>query len=143
MRRAKHGVQLWQKHHLDAKGFMRKITQKGKYTSILDRFQNDDVFHSSQRQHNWTEESSKYLDYVRTSDITHSASPEQRKRYAALFHFRYHPKNMERGPMKSCPGYHETARANVSMNKEAGQNPQIASTWKNAAMIWTQRSPNG
>ena len=59
-RGAKHGAQLWQKHHFEAKEFMRKITQKGKYTSILDRFRNDDVFHANQRQHNWTEEWCKY-----------------------------------------------------------------------------------
>ena len=29
-RGAKHGAQLWQKHHFDAKGFMGKIRQKGK-----------------------------------------------------------------------------------------------------------------
>ena len=55
----------------DAQEFMRKITQKGEYTSIRDRFQNDEVFHASQRQHNWTDEWCKYLSYVRTFDITH------------------------------------------------------------------------
>ena len=85
---AKHCAQLWQKHHFEAKEFMRKITQKGKCTSILDRFQNDDVFNASQRQHNWTEDWCNYLDYVRTIDITHHAPPEQRERYAALCHFR-------------------------------------------------------
>ena len=129
-RGAKHGAQLWQKHHFEAKESMRKITQKGKYTSILDRFQNEEVFHASQRQHNWTEEWCKYLDCVRTIDITHRSSPEHRERYAALYHFRYHPKSMERGPMKSRPDYHETTRALVSMNREAGQNPQVGSRRK-------------
>ena len=59
-RGAKHGAQLWQKHHFEAKEFTRKITQKGKLTSILDRFQNDEVSHAGQRQHNWTEEWCKY-----------------------------------------------------------------------------------
>ena len=35
--------------------------------------------------------------------------------------FRYDPKQMERGPIKSRPDYHQTTRAIVSMNKEAGQ----------------------
>ena len=116
-RGAKHGAQLWQKHHSEAKEFMSNITQKGKYTSILDRFQNDEVFHASQRQHNCTEEWCKYLDYVRTIDITHRAPPEQRERYDALYHFRYHPKFMERGPMKSRPDYHETTRAIKGANR--------------------------
>ena len=33
---------------------MRKIGNKGIYSSILDRFQNDEVFHASHLQHNWT-----------------------------------------------------------------------------------------
>ena len=49
-RGARHGVQPWQKHHYISKGFMRKIHKKGIYTSILDRFQNDEVFHASQQQ---------------------------------------------------------------------------------------------
>ena len=61
------------------------------------------------------------LEYVRTIDITHNASPEQLERYAALYHFRYDPKQMEKGPIKSRPDYHQTTRAIVSMNKEAGQ----------------------
>ena len=43
-RGARHGVQLWQKHHHIAKEFMSKIHKKGVNTSILDRFQNDEVF---------------------------------------------------------------------------------------------------
>ena len=48
-RGTKHGAEMWKKHHFEANEFMRKIMQKGKYMSILDRFQNDDVFHASQR----------------------------------------------------------------------------------------------
>ena len=94
---------------------------------ILDRFQKDEVFHASQMQHKWTKAWCEYLDYIRTIDITHNASPEQLERYAALYHFRYHPKYMEKGPMESRPDNDETTRATVSMNKEAGQNPQIIS----------------
>ena len=77
-----------------------EIHKKGIYTSTLDRFQNDEVFHASQLQHNWTKEWCEYLDYVRTIDITHNASPEQLERYAALYYFRYDPKQMEKGPIK-------------------------------------------
>ena len=94
---------------------------------ILDRFQKNEVFHARQMQHNWTEARCEYLEYIRTIDITHNASPEQLERYAALYHFRYHPKYMEKGPMKSRPDNDETTRVTVSMNKEAGQNPQIIS----------------
>ena len=77
--------------------------ERNLYSSIHDRFQNDDVFHASQLQHNWTKDRCEYLDYIRTVDISHQASPEQLERYAALYHFRYDPKQMERGPIKSRP----------------------------------------
>ena len=47
-RGARHGVQPWQKHHFLAMELMRKIRKEGTYPSILDRFQNDEVFHASQ-----------------------------------------------------------------------------------------------
>ena len=57
---------------------MKKIHKKGIFSSNLDRFHNDEVFfHTNQLQHNWTKEWCEYLDYVRTIDITHNASPEQ------------------------------------------------------------------
>ena len=120
-RGARHGAQPWQKHHFLAKELMRKIGKRGIYSSIHDRFQNDEVFHASQLQHNWTKEWCEYLDYIRTIDISHKASPEQLERYATLYHFRYNPKQMERGPIKSRPDYNQTTRAIASMNKEAGQ----------------------
>ena len=120
-RGARHGVQPWQKHHFLAKEFLKKIHKKGIYTSILDRFQNDEVFHESQLQHNWTKEWCEYLDYIRTIDISHKVSPEQLEGFATLYHFRYYPKQMERGPQKKKQDYHKTTRAIVSMNKEACQ----------------------
>ena len=71
------------------KFFMRKIHKKGMYASILESFQNDEIFHASELQHNWTKEWCEYLDYIRTIDILHKASPEQLERYATLYHFRY------------------------------------------------------
>ena len=119
----KDDAQPWQKHHFLAKEFMRKINRKGIYTSIPDRFQNDEVFHASQLQHNWTKEWCEHLDYVRKVDITHDVSPEQLERYAALYNFRYHPKYMEKDHVKSRPDCHDI----VSMNKEVSQNQQMIS----------------
>ena len=56
-----------------AKEFMGNINKKGIHTSILDRSQNDEVFHAGQIQQNWTKEWREYLGYVRTIDITHNA----------------------------------------------------------------------
>ena len=121
-RGAKHGVQPWQKHQFLAKEFMRKISKNGTYSSFLDRFQKVEVFHASQLLYNWTKEWCEYLDYNRSIDIAHKVFPEQLERYATLYHFRYHPQQMEKDPMKSCPDWHETKRAIVSRNKETGQN---------------------
>ena len=70
---------------------VREIHKKRTSSSVLDRLQNDEVFHASQPQDNWTKEWCEYLDYVRTIDITHNATPEHLERYATLCHFRYHP----------------------------------------------------
>ena len=107
-RGARHGIQPWQKHHFFAKEFMRKIHKRGLYTSILDRFQNDEVFHASQLPHNWTKEWCEYLDYIEWIDIANKVSPEQLEGYATLYHFRYDPEQMEGGLIKSRPDYHQT-----------------------------------
>ena len=83
-RRARHGAHPWEKHHFLAKEFMRKMGTKGINSSILDRFQTEEVFHANQLQHDWTKEWCEYLDYIRTIDISHKASPEQLQRYATL-----------------------------------------------------------
>ena len=85
-RGAKHGVQPWQKHHFLAEEFMRKIDKKGTYSSVLDRFQNDEVLNASQLEHKWTKEWCEHLDYIRTIDISHKAPPEQLERYATWCH---------------------------------------------------------
>ena len=51
-----------------------------------------------------------------------SAVSRQLERCATLNQFRYHPQQMETGPMKSRPDYHKTSRAIVSINKDASQN---------------------
>ena len=85
------------KHHFDAKEYMKKSNRRGKNTSILDRFQRDAVFHASQIQRHWTIEWCKYLDHKITIYISHGCSPEQRERYAKLYHLRYHPKLEQSG----------------------------------------------
>ena len=74
------------------------------------RFQNFEVFHASQLQHNWTKEWCEYFDYVRYHAQWFFRKIE---RYAALYHFRYDPKQVEKGLIKSRPI--------VSMNKVVGQ----------------------
>ena len=72
-RRAKHGAQPWQKTTSKLRSLCERSEKKGTYSSILDRFQNDEVLHASQLRHNWTKEWCEYLDYIRTIDISHKA----------------------------------------------------------------------
>ena len=133
------GVQPWENNHGIAKKLMRKIHKKGIFSSVLEHFQNDEVFHASQLQHNWTNEWCECLDYARTIHITHNASPEQLERYAAMYHFLYDPKQMEKGLVKRHPDYHQTTQATVIMNKETSQT-QESKDDTIFARIWTQRS---
>ena len=132
-RGARHGVQPWQQHHFLAKEFMRKIGKKGIYSSILDRFQNYEVFHASQLQHNWTKEWCEYWDFSEQS-IFRTKPPEHLERYATWYHFRYDPKHMERGPIKSRPDYHQTKKQVRFKNQT-----DVTITPR----IWTQRSSTG
>ena len=102
-RGARHGVQPWQKHHNIAKEFMRKIHKNGIYTSILDRFQNDEVFQNfMQASYNITGQKKGANIWIPSeqSILRTKPSPEQLERYAALYHFRYDPKQMEKGIKK-------------------------------------------
>ena len=68
-----------QDHHkaMDAK---RGALKRGKYTSILDRWKNDEVYRQYRLPHNWTDEWVKYLDYISKVDISHYAPHRQRLR---------------------------------------------------------------
>ena len=50
------------KKAIDAK---RGVLERCKYTSILDRWQKDEVYRASQLVHGWTDEWVKYLDVER------------------------------------------------------------------------------
>ena len=108
--------QPWQKHHFLAKEFMRKIGKKGIYSSILDRFQNDEVCHASQLQHNWTKEWCEHL-FAQSLSRTFGTI-----RYVVSFSVRSETNGKR--THKSRPNYHQTARAIVSMNKEASQSQE-------------------
>ena len=81
----------------------RGALKRGKYTSVIDRWQNDEVYRVSQLAHQktvaqiqldigpmtertsqlvqgWTEEYVKYLDYISKIDISHDARYNQRIR---------------------------------------------------------------
>ena len=113
-RGARHGIQPWHKHHVLAEEFIstrRFLTASRTMKCCMQASSN--ITGRRNGAHIWiTSEQSIF----RTRP-----SPQQLERYAALYHFRYGPKQMARGAIKSRPDYHQTTLAIVSMNKEAGQ----------------------
>ena len=59
-----------------------------KYTSKLDRWQNDEVYRAPQLVHGWTDEWVKYLDYTSKIDISHDAPHRHRPRYESTGYMR-------------------------------------------------------
>ena len=70
---------------MDAK---RGVLQRGKHTSKVDRWQNDEVYRASQLVHGWTDEWVKYLDNISKIDISHDAPYRQRLRYESTVYIR-------------------------------------------------------
>ena len=75
----KHGPNLRQEHHHKAKDALR-CTEKGKreFTSIPDRWQNDETYRKSQLAIIWSDAWVRYLDHVAQIYISHEAPHEQR-----------------------------------------------------------------
>ena len=81
----KHSPNLWQEHHHKAKEALR-CASKGKreFTSIWDRWQNDETFRKSQLVHEWSDAWVRYLDHIAQIDISHTAPHSQREGYNNL-----------------------------------------------------------
>ena len=80
-KRKKSGRNPWQQDHHKSMDAKRGALKRGKYTSFMDRWQNDEVHRESQLAHGWTGEWVKYLDYISEIDISHNAPHRQRLRY--------------------------------------------------------------
>ena len=70
-----------------------------KFTSKLDRWQNDEIYRASQLVHDWTEECVKYLDYISQFDISFEAHYKQRNRYENTLFMRGVDSNQQAGPL--------------------------------------------
>ena len=69
--------------HAKAMDARRGATKNSrKFTTVLDRWQNDEIYRASQLVHGWTEEYVKYLDYISKIDIIYDAPYNQRNRSA-------------------------------------------------------------
>ena len=97
------------------------VLSHGKSTTYMIAFKMMKYF--MQASYNMTGRKDGATIWITSEQSTFRTKPLQNNWNDTLrcFHFRYDPKHMERGPMKSRPNYHQTTRAIVSMNKEAGQ----------------------
>ena len=99
----------------------RGATKRHEYTSVMDRWQNDEMYRASQLVHGWTEEWVKYLDYISKIDISHGAPYRQRLRYESTLYMRGVDSNKQAGPLCQRPDYKPSADALVSLQRNQGK----------------------
>ena len=118
----KSGHNLWQQDHQKAMDVKRGVLKRGKYTSTLDRWQNDEAYRASHLVHGWTDEWVKYLDYISKIDVSHDAPYRQRLRYESTVYMR----GVDSKKHAGRPGYKSSANALVSLQRAQGKGvPQI------------------
>ena len=109
----------------------RGATKRHEYTSILDRWQNDEIYRASQLAHGWTETSVKYLDYISKIDISHEAPYRQRLRYESTLFMSGVDSNKQAGPLCQRPDCKSSADALVSLQPAQGKGvPHIPMHWR-------------
>ena len=92
----------WQKDHhkaMDARGELKR----GKHTSLLDRWQNDEVHRASQVAIGWTQTFVEYLDYISEIDMSSIAPFRQRVRCNNTICMRGVDTNKRSGPLCQRP----------------------------------------
>ena len=103
---------------MDAK---RGALKRGKYNSLMDRWQNDEVYRESQLVHGWTDEWVKYLNYISKIAISHDAPHRQRQRYESTVCMRSVHSNKQAGPLCQRPDFQSAANALVSLQRAQGK----------------------
>ena len=117
----KSGHNPWQQVHQKAMDAKRGVLKRGKYTSILDRWQKDEVHRASHLVHGWTDEWVKYRDYISKIDIRHDPPYRQRQPYESTVYVRGVDSNKQAGPLCQRPDYKSSANALVSLQRAQGK----------------------
>ena len=92
------GHNPWQQDHQKAMDAKRGVPKRGKHTSKLERWQNDDVYRASQLVHDWTGEWGKNLDNISKIYISHDAPHRQRLRHESTVYMRGVDSKKQAGP---------------------------------------------
>ena len=100
-----------------------RYTKKDKinYTSIWDRWQNDETYWESQIAIGWSGAWVTYLDHIAQIDISLEAPQEQISRYHNLFYLRCVDEGRQASPLATRPGYLEAKTALVEMQRQSRQ----------------------
>ena len=99
----------------------KRSNESHEFTSILDRWQNDEIFRTSQLAHGWIGSWVKYLDYISKIDISHEALYRQRQRYESTLYMRRVDSRKHSGPLCQRPDYRPSADALVSLQRAQGK----------------------
>ena len=122
----KHGHNQWQMDHAKAVDVKRGVRRRGRHTSVLSRWQNDETYRASQLAIGWTETYVKYLDYISTVDIKYEACCRQRHRYESTLFMRSLDPHPQAGPLWKREDFQPSANAFVSFQRDQGKGvPQI------------------
>ena len=99
----------------------RGVLKRCKFTSVLDRCQNDEIYRASQMVHGWIEDYVKYLDYISMIDISYDALYNQRNRFENSLIMGRVDSNKQAGPLCQRPDYKSSANALGSIQRERGK----------------------
>ena len=126
-REAKHGTSQEQVDHFKANE-SRHAMMRG-YSSVLERFQNDDVYRNSQIAIGWTEEKWTYLDSLLLEDKSHTSTRRERIRYENNWALGMNGQGPTPGPTKQRTDYPQAVTKVKIMRQQAEQpsNPPIPS----------------
>ena len=134
----KRGPNLWQEHHHKAKDAQQFTKKKGgrKFTSIWDRWQNDENYRESQLAIDWSDAWVRYLDHLHKIDISHKAPQEQRSRYNNLLYLRCVHEDRQAPLLSQRPGYQAAKNAQVEMQTQSRQYLGIPFYQKSGYLGW-------
>ena len=118
----KSGHNPWQTDLAKAMDARRGATKNScNFTSVLDRWQNDEIYRASQLVHGRTEEYVNYRDYISQIGISYESPDKQWNRYESSLFMRGVDSNQQAGPLCQRPDYKSSANSLVSIQREQGK----------------------
>ena len=117
-RGAKHGKSQEQHDHFKANESLRHAKQE-QYSSILLRFQEDELYLKAQIAIGWTEEHCKYLDSLLLEDKSYTATRRERVRYESNWTLGSNGQGPMPGPVKKREDYPQAVTRVQVMRQQA------------------------